>query len=51
MVALKTYTVRKVKNKWVIQRPDGKYVNDWDFISEEKAVRYLERLRAFKICK
>ena len=51
MVALKTYTVRKVKNKWVILKPCGGCVNDWDFISEYKAVMYLERLRAFNICK
>lgn len=48
---LKTYVVKKINDKWVILKPCGGCVNDWDFTSEEKAVRYLEILRAFKICK
>lgn len=37
--------------KYHVERPDGTWVNDWEFDTEKKASIYLERLEAFKYCR
>lgn len=46
-----TYRIKAVKDKWVILKPCGSWVNDWEFVSEERAVRFLGTLQAYKFCK